>query len=640
MAVEVLYADQLKPISRLLRKRVFDHINRFQAPSADRVGVDMGALLATCQACPLLSVEVEGRGEWSALLVGRISNFVDIHSTHDVYPAAMWADLQAFLEGPCGSGLALPGGRCAAAEALQAHSLEYFKNFSLGQICHIVELAVTQKRLLGYRNGVIVPYQRSECLMKEQQALQKQPCPAHESSVATLEVARACLLQLLQESPSGAIPLPNVKRLFASHFNVQLSETMFGHTRVSELLQDERFQDLCTVEFEGKGFIVRRRLQVISLTDRLHADANVLTSTSVARPAESGVAVPAESVPKATMPKAPSTPVPRWSLSPNTLSKDGYTGIIQNTFIHAKLPPRTPLPGARRRTSSVPKDMGLDQVCRLDIIPGINNDNLDGEDHDDDGALLRRTSSRSNTGGFLSSAVVNSEMFDSATTPLMPSRFSAGEALRLEDEDIDTFQLPLLVYAASTPMTPLMGDCQRSEAPLWPVMPSPTEDSGSNRLTFCPDEPLSLEYVEDNSSSASSRVSMIPTPQRRKTRQVSFSAKECERIVIHEVPECIPSAAHGGRSLTPGTLLRDFDVVVRGTFLNVPPSLPTPFRSSAKKRSHSEPRSIGSLSPFADSPVVGEISVETNEAFTDPTDTQSTGPTVSSPFLFPPTPWT
>ncbi|CAE8642229.1 unnamed protein product, partial [Polarella glacialis] len=39
-------------------------------------------------------------------------------------------------------------------------------------------------------------------------------------------------------------------------FSIELSETMLGHSKLSELLQDERFADVCSVKLEGHGYIV------------------------------------------------------------------------------------------------------------------------------------------------------------------------------------------------------------------------------------------------------------------------------------------------------------------------------------------------------------------------------------------------
>merc|ERR1739848_363288 len=48
----------------------------------------------------------------------------------------------------------------------------------------------------------------------------------------------------------------NVKRLFKSKYKIELSETMLGHSKLTELLQDERFADICTVQLQKFGYVV------------------------------------------------------------------------------------------------------------------------------------------------------------------------------------------------------------------------------------------------------------------------------------------------------------------------------------------------------------------------------------------------
>jgi hypothetical protein len=99
---------------------------------------------------------------------------------------------------------------------------------------------------------------------------------------------------------------------------------------------------------------------------------------------------------------------------------------------------------------------------------------------------------------------------------------------------------------------------------------------------------------------------MVPTPQRtphenqkkRPKRRVTFDEEKLVEIRSDaRVAKALPQAAHvlSGPALTPGTLFKE-GLVVRGTFLNVPAPLPTPFKKKASRRSHSEPRNMGSQS--------------------------------------------
>ena len=72
------------------------------------------------------------------------------------------------------------------------------------------------------------------------------------------DVLRSCLKEILTNVSlsSGSIPLSNVKRIFRSRFHVELSETALGHAKLSELLQDERLCDVCTVKLRCHGYVV------------------------------------------------------------------------------------------------------------------------------------------------------------------------------------------------------------------------------------------------------------------------------------------------------------------------------------------------------------------------------------------------
>lgn len=52
------------------------------------------------------------------------------------------------------------------------------------------------------------------------------------------------------------VPLSNIKRIFRTKFKTELSETKLGHSKLSELLQDSRFADICSVQLQGNGYIV------------------------------------------------------------------------------------------------------------------------------------------------------------------------------------------------------------------------------------------------------------------------------------------------------------------------------------------------------------------------------------------------
>jgi len=261
-AVESLYEDKLKPFGRIVLRRLGEH-------AAARAGgvvprVDTKRLRRVCETCMELIVELEEGGEYSLFLVGRSPLFVDTSSTLDPYPASFWAEVASYFDGLSGQDALLPSGRYACAELLASRGLAFLANRCLGEICHIIALSATRKKILGYANGHMVPFLRSETGLKEHCAAWQQPvCNSKSASrslpVACWEDARTCLKELLrtavQEGP-GNVPLPNVKRIFLSRFNLELSETALGHSRVYDLLQDERLRDVCSVHKHGNTYIV------------------------------------------------------------------------------------------------------------------------------------------------------------------------------------------------------------------------------------------------------------------------------------------------------------------------------------------------------------------------------------------------
>jgi len=234
-AVRSLYKDELKPYGRILRKRL---VERAAEAGRGPVDIDGKHLHGVCAGCDVISVESEFGGEWSAVLIGTDQNFVDVYSPLDVYREEMWAAARVYFEQLDGAHSSLPGGRYSCAQTLASRALPFLAGHSLGQICHIVQLAISQRKILGYLNGSIVPYGRSQSMIKECCADWQRPCATSTSStgtpemqLATWDVARACLKKIMdtaRASGKDKVPMSNVKRLFRSQYHMELSETLLG----------------------------------------------------------------------------------------------------------------------------------------------------------------------------------------------------------------------------------------------------------------------------------------------------------------------------------------------------------------------------------------------------------------------------
>lgn len=139
----------------------------------------------------------EAGSEYSACLAGRKANFIYACSSTDPYPELLWTEMTAFFGSDgAGESVVLPGGRYTAARELVAANLPFLAGRTLGEVCHIVQLASSERQILGYFDGQVVAYDRSEAVVKMRCAALQQPAWAlkrDEMPVADFAQVRACL---------------------------------------------------------------------------------------------------------------------------------------------------------------------------------------------------------------------------------------------------------------------------------------------------------------------------------------------------------------------------------------------------------------------------------------------------------------
>lgn len=355
-AIQSLYDDEVKPLGRILRKRCGERAMHRPDPFAAPPDVDPRYLQRTCEESAEIRVESENGGEWTALLAGHPETFVDFYDACDPYPCELWTQAEKYFESLDEQHMVLPGGRYACAQALLLRDLPFLVSCSLGQACHIIQLAVSQKKILGYRDGDTVPYRFSQSRAKEECAAQQQPSSSNSDLVvATWDVVRQCLKQMLECAPGprpGCVTVSNVKRIFRMRYQIELSETALGYSKVTDLLQDHRLHDLCSVQLQGRGYAV---VEVM--------DGDVRERVEPA-PVHRVVFCPDEplsledALPVSMPMSEPKQESKIFALSPSVLAKDGLVGcMVRDTFIHFPQPTQS-ASSARQRSQSVPKEFG------------------------------------------------------------------------------------------------------------------------------------------------------------------------------------------------------------------------------------------------------------------------------------------
>lgn len=256
MAVASLYSDRLRPFGRILRKRLAERTEKSDAQECDLI-----QLRRACEDSNNLRLTSEEGGEWSAILLDQVEDFIDVYDKQDDYPDVLWSAADGYFRSLPEQEAVLPGGRYACAQTLASRHLDFLQGYSLGHICHFVQLAISTKKILGYLNGGITSYQFSHSCTKDQAAAQQSSCAqvTAELQVANWDIARGCLRDIMNDAlnnQANQVPLSNIKRIFRSQFEIELSETALGHSKLSELLQDERLNDICTVRLLEQGYFV------------------------------------------------------------------------------------------------------------------------------------------------------------------------------------------------------------------------------------------------------------------------------------------------------------------------------------------------------------------------------------------------
>jgi len=165
-----------------------------------------------------------------------------------------------------------------------------------------------------------------------------------------------------KKARDSSIPLSNIKRLFKSRFQVELSETSLGHCKLSGLLQDPRVCDLCVVQLKKHGYAVYPRrgapmdtsaLQQICMPQpQGELDAASTRSSCKALPTLLGRKEHRlECTQKAVATKATACDI--WTqplVSPDMMALVEAARAAKKPFLH--IPEPAPMPVRRRRVAS------------------------------------------------------------------------------------------------------------------------------------------------------------------------------------------------------------------------------------------------------------------------------------------------
>lgn len=235
-----LYADGIKPVGNYVKGRLKER------------SASAGLVKHFCELCfkfPDLFAVTKPSDDILVLLVSEPSSFkgwVDVDSPEDPYGEVMWQEVGKFLE----SETDFPGGRYGMARDLKRRQLSFLADLSLGQVCHIVQLAIqTRKLLLHHRKKL-----KSVALF--------QPPPVGSSTkdeIVDMDDLCDVLFRMLKQKPEG-LCLSRIKQDIKLEFSRSLSEVNFQCTKLRELFDKEPLKSSFVLTTDIQKNVINVRL--------------------------------------------------------------------------------------------------------------------------------------------------------------------------------------------------------------------------------------------------------------------------------------------------------------------------------------------------------------------------------------------
>nr|CEL66065.1 TPA: hypothetical protein BN1204_018920 [Neospora caninum Liverpool] len=179
--------------------------------------------------------------------------WIDINDSHDPYPPSMWAEFSNFLydtflrsSAPNGIG----GGRYGLAKYLKQLDLPFFKGFSLGQLCHVVQLAISSKFLLAYEDNVLKPV--TACAVFANALLGLPDAKRRgKKCITDIREIQVCIEYLLQRHPTG-FTLSTLKRKLKDLYGRELCQTVFHCAKLVDLMNLPELRKVCLIAKDAR----------------------------------------------------------------------------------------------------------------------------------------------------------------------------------------------------------------------------------------------------------------------------------------------------------------------------------------------------------------------------------------------------
>jgi len=245
--LESLYEDRIKPMGNYVKGRMKE---RSCPEQIIKIFVEMYA-----QHADLFVVQqATSQDEATILFVTEppwFKGWVDIDDPSDPYDESMWEEFTAFLSGEH----TFAGGRYGMARELMQRSLPFLAPHSLGEVCHIVQLAIQHRRLIVYHRKMLKPIQT----VLSQLTPAGNGAGSEGEDIKDMDDLCLVLFRMLMHHPQG-IRLCRMKQMIKHEFCRKLSEMAFQCTKLIELFSQEPLAETFVLDTENDGKSIYVRL--------------------------------------------------------------------------------------------------------------------------------------------------------------------------------------------------------------------------------------------------------------------------------------------------------------------------------------------------------------------------------------------
>jgi len=181
--------------------------------------------------------------------------WIDIDSADDPYPEATWEELAKFLDGEH----TFAGGRYGMARELMQRNLPFLSSLSLGEVCHMVQLAIQHRRLIVYHRKMLKPIQTVLCQQPPLSPANGNGGAAEGEEIKDMDDLCLVLFRMLIHHPQG-IRLCRMKQMIKHELCRKLSEMAFQCTKLIELFNQEPLSTTFVLDTENDGKSIYVRL--------------------------------------------------------------------------------------------------------------------------------------------------------------------------------------------------------------------------------------------------------------------------------------------------------------------------------------------------------------------------------------------